>query len=77
MTVGKPHWVLLKFSMPLLLSAVFQQLYNIADTVIAGRCLGEDALAAVGSSFPITMIFMAIALGSTNGASVLISHLFG
>ena len=77
MTVGKPHRVLLKFSMPLLLSAVFQQLYNIADTVIAGRCLGENALAAVGSSFPITMIFMAIALGSTNGASVLISHLFG
>ncbi|HBH94912.1 MAG TPA: MATE family efflux transporter [Ruminococcaceae bacterium] len=77
MTVGKPRSVLLKFSMPLLLSAVFQQLYNIADTVIAGRCLGEEALAAVGSSFPITMIFMAIALGSTNGASVLISHLFG
>lgn len=77
MTVGKPQWVLLRFSMPLLLSAVFQQLYNIADTIIAGRCLGEDALAAVGSSFPITMIFMAIALGSTNGASVLISHLFG
>lgn len=77
MSVGKPHRVLLKFSMPLLLSAVFQQLYNIADTVIAGRCLGEDALAAVGSSFPVTMIFMAIALGSTNGASVLISRLFG
>lgn len=77
MTVGKPQWVLLRFSIPLLLSAVFQQLYNIADTVIAGRCLGENALAAVGSSFPVTMIFMAIALGSTNGASVLISHLFG
>lgn len=77
MSEGKPHKVLLKFSMPLLLSAIFQQLYNIADTVIAGRCLGEDALAAVGSSFPITMIFMAIALGSTNGASILISHLFG
>lgn len=77
LSVDKPHKVLLKFSLPLLLSAVFQQLYNIADTVIAGRCLGENALAAVGSSFPITMIFMAIALGSTNGASVLISHLFG
>lgn len=77
MSVGKPWKVLLNFSLPLLLSAIFQQLYNIADTVIAGRCLGEDALAAVGSSFPITMIFMAIALGSTNGASVLISHLFG
>lgn len=77
MSVGKPWRVLLNFSFPLLLSAVFQQLYNIADTVIAGRCIGEDALAAVGSSFPITMIFMAIALGSTTGASVVISRLFG
>lgn len=77
MSVGKPWRVLLNFSMPLLLSAVFQQLYNMADTVIAGRCLGENALAAVGSSFPITMIFMAFALGSTQGASVAISRLFG
>lgn len=77
MSVGKPWRVLLNFSFPLLLSAIFQQLYNIADTVIAGRCLGEDALAAVGSSYPITMIFMAIALGSTAGASVVISRLFG
>ena len=45
MTVGKPWRVLLNFSLPLLLSAVFQQFYNIADTVIAGRCLGENALA--------------------------------
>lgn len=77
MSVGKPWRVLLNFSMPLLLSAVFQQLYNMADTVIAGRCIGENALAAVGSSFPITMIFMAFALGSTQGASVVISRLFG
>lgn len=77
MSVGKPWKVLLNFSFPLLLSAVFQQLYNIADTVIAGRCLGEDSLAAVGSSYPITMIFMAIALGSTAGASVVIGRLFG
>ncbi len=75
--MGKPWRVLLNFSLPLLLSAIFQQLYNIADTIIAGRCLGEEALAAVGSSFPITMIFMAIALGSTTGASVVISRLFG
>ncbi len=77
MTVGKPWRVLLNFSLPLLLSAVFQQFYNIADTVIAGRCLGENALAAVGASFPITMIFMAFALGSSQGASIVISQLFG
>ena len=40
---------------------VFQQLYNVADSVVAGRFVGEDALAAVGASFPITMIFMAVA----------------
>lgn len=77
MSVGKPWRALLNFSVPLLMSAVFQQLYNMADTIIAGRCIGENALAAVGSSFPITMIFMAFALGSTQGASVAISHLFG
>ena len=43
------------------ISVVFQQLYNIADSIIAGRFAGEDALAAVGASYPITMIFMAIA----------------
>ena len=77
MTVGKPWKVLLNFSLPLLLSAMFQQFYNIADTVIAGRCVGENALASVGASYPITMIFMAIAMGSTQGASVVISQLFG
>lgn len=62
---------------PCLLSAVFQQLYNVADSVVAGRFVGEDALAAVGASFPITMIFMAVALGSNTGCSVIISQLFG
>ena len=77
MTVGKPWKVLINFSLPLLLSAMFQQFYNIADTVIAGRCIGENALAAVGASYPVTMIFMAIAIGSTQGASVVISQFFG
>lgn len=77
MTAGKPWKVLINFSLPLLLSAMFQQFYNIADTVIAGRCVGENALAAVGASYPITMIFMAIAMGSTQGASVVISQFFG
>ena len=77
MTVGKPRTVLLGFSLPLLLSSVFQQMYNIIDSMIAGRCIGEDALAAVGASYPITMIFMAIAFGATQGSSVLISQFFG
>ena len=59
------------------ISVVFQQLYNIADSAIAGRFAGEDALAAVGASYPITMIFMAIAIGCNVGCSVVISSYFG
>lgn len=77
LTVGKPDEVLWKFSIPMFVSVIFQQLYNIADSVIAGKFAGEDALAAVGASYPITMIFMAIAVGSNIGCSVVISQLFG
>lgn len=77
LTVGKPETVLWKFSLPMFVSVIFQQLYNIADSVVAGRFAGEDALAAVGASYPITMIFMAIAVGSNIGCSVVISQLFG
>ena len=77
MTSGKPWRVLLSFSAPILLSSVFQQLYNIIDSIIAGRCINEDALAAVGASYPITAIFMAFALGSSMGGSVVVSQLFG
>lgn len=77
MTEGKPSRILWAFSIPMLTSAVFQQIYNIADSMIAGRFAGEDALAAVGASYPITMIFMAVAMGSNIGCSVVISQLFG
>ena len=77
MPQGRPAAILWRFTIPMLLSAVFQQLYNVADSVVAGRFVGEDALAAVGASFPITMIFMAVALGSNTGCSVIISQLFG
>lgn len=72
--ISKKLWA---FSIPMLISVIFQQLYNIADSVIAGKFVGEDALAAVGASYPITMIFMAIAIGSNIGCSVVISQLFG
>lgn len=77
LTSGDPSRVLLGFSIPMLFSVMFQQLYNIADSVIAGKYAGVDALAAVGASYPITMIFIAIATGSNIGCSVLISQLFG
>ena len=77
LTVGDPQSVLWKFSIPMFVSVIFQQMYNIADSVIAGKFAGEDALAAVGASYPITMIFMAIAVGSNIGCSVVISQYFG
>lgn len=61
LTEGKPSKILWSFSIPMLLSVVFQQLYNIVDSIVAGKFVGAQALAAVGASYPITMIFMAIA----------------
>ncbi len=77
LTEGEPQSLLWRFTLPMFISVIFQQLYNIADSVIAGKFAGEDALAAVGASYPITMIFMAIAIGSNIGCSVVISQLFG
>lgn len=77
LTQGAPHTVLWQYTLPLFVSVIFQQLYNIADSVIAGKFAGESALAAVGASYPITMILMAIAVGSNVGCSVVISRLFG
>ncbi len=77
MTSGEPRKLLFWFILPLFISAVFQQLYSVFDSVIAGRAINTDALAAVGASYPITMIFIAVAIGSSMGASVVISQLFG
>ena len=77
LTNGSPGKLLWKFSIPLLLSVMFQQLYSIVDSVVAGQYIGEDALAAIGASYPVTMIFIAIATGSNIGCSVVISTLFG
>ena len=74
---GNPSKVLLSFAIPIFLSTVFQQLYTIADSLIAGKFAGEDALAAIGASYPVTMIFMAVSIGSNTGCSVVISQLFG
>lgn len=79
LTKGNPGTVLWQFAMPMFISVIFQQLYNIADSIIVGNFAadGESALAAVGASYPITMIFMAIAMGCNVGCSVVISQLFG
>ena len=77
LTVGDPSTVLWKFCLPLFGSIVFQQLYNIADSWVAGKFIGQNALAAVGNSYEITLIFIAFAFGCNIGCSVLVSQLFG
>lgn len=77
LTIGKPETVLRKFCLPLFGSIVFQQLYNIADSLVAGKFIGENALAAVGNSYEITLIFIAFAFGCNMGCSVIVSQMFG
>lgn len=77
LTVGKPGAVLRRFCLPLFASVIFQQLYNIADSWVAGRFIGQNALAAVGNSYEITLIFIAFAFGCNMGCSVTVSGFFG
>ena len=77
LTVGKPSTVLWKFCLPLFGSVIFQQLYNIADSFVAGKFIGENALAAVGNSYELTLIFIAFGFGCNMGCSVVVSRLFG
>lgn len=77
MTSGSPLKILITFSLPMLLSMVFQQLYSVIDSIIAGNFIGVDGLAATGASYPITTLFLAVATGASVGSSVVISQFFG
>ena len=77
LTKGRPDRVLWKYSLPLFGSIVFQQLYNIADSVVAGKFVGENALAAVGNSYEVTLIYLSFAFGLNIGASVVTARLYG
>lgn len=77
LTQGNPQKILWAFCLPMFGSIVFQQLYNIADSLVAGKFIGENALAAVGNSYNITLIFIAFAFGCNIGCSVIVSQLFG
>ncbi len=74
---SKPLPALLSFSLPMMLGNLFQQFYTMADSIIVGRFIGENALAAVGASFALTAVFIAIAIGGGMGASVITSGAFG
>ena len=77
LTEGSIRTLIWRFTLPLLGSMLFQQLYNIADSLVAGKFIGPDALAAVGNSYEITLIFIAFAFGSNMGSSVVVSQYFG
>lgn len=79
MTQGKEWKLILRFALPLMAGNMLQQLYNAVDGIVVGNFAanGENALAAVGTCAPVTMIFIAIAIGMSNGCSILISQLYG
>lgn len=77
LTEGNVSETLLKFSLPILASEMIQRVCILTDNIIAGKFIGEYALAAIGSVFPITVVFTSIALGLSNGCSVIISQLCG
>ena len=77
MTQGNPYGHMVAFAMPVLLSQIFQQLYNTADTFIVGRFLGTDALAAVSSSGTLIFLLISFFMGTSMGAGVVISRYFG
>ncbi len=77
MTIGNPYRHMIGFALPTLLSQIFQQLYNTADTFIVGKFLGTDALAAVSSSGTLIFLLISFFAGTASGASVTISRYFG
>ena len=77
LTVGQPSRVLWNFCLPLFGSVIFQQLYNIADSFVAGKYIGAHALAAVGNSYEISLIFIAFAFGCNIATSIVVAQSFG
>lgn len=77
MLTDSPGKAMLFFSLPMILGNLFQQFYNIMDSVIVGRFVGEEALAAVGASYSITNVFIAVAIGGGIGSSIIISQFLG
>lgn len=77
LTKGEPGRILRAYCLPMFGSVFFQQMYNLADSFTAGRFIGEAALAAVGNSYELTLIYLAFALGCNTGASVVVARYFG
>lgn len=77
MTEGSPYRLLITFSIPMLIGNIFQQLYNLADSVIVGQLVGAQALAAIGATGSVTFFFFALCNGIGNAGGIITSHFFG
>ena len=77
MTVGDPVGQIVKFMIPMLIGNVFQQLYNTVDSIVVGKYIGDNALAAVGSAGPIVNLLLVLFMGISVGAGMMVSQYFG
>ena len=77
LTEGKPLFQILRFALPLVLGTLFQQLYSFADTVIVGRCLGTDALGAVGTTYSLNFLILGFVQGACVGFGIPVAETFG
>ncbi len=77
LTVGKEGKLILNFAGPMLIGSVFQQFYNIVDSIVVGNFVGKEALAAVGASFPVIFVMVSLIIGLVSGTTIVISQYFG
>lgn len=77
LTEGKPSKLIFQFAAPMLIGNVFQQVYNITDSIIVGKFLGKEALASVGASFPLIFLLVSFIIGIASGSTIIISQYFG
>ena len=77
MTKGKPMGLMLRFLIPVAIGNIFQQLYNTVDSIVVGKYVGDNALAAVGSAGPIVNLILVLFIGISMGASIMVSQYFG
>ena len=77
MTTGNPLKIIITFAVPVMLSGIVQQFYNLADTYIVGRYISDDALAAVGAVGPMNSLLVGFAMGVTGGFAIPVAQSFG
>jgi Na+-driven multidrug efflux pump len=77
MTQGDPVRQIVKFMIPMLIGNIFQQLYNTVDSIVVGKYIGDNALAAVGSASPILNLLLVLFMGISVGAGIMVSQYFG